>query len=180
MAVSDRLEGKNIILDPVSVEDAKFTMDIRADEALNEFIPCFDTTEEKQRAWIESQRAKAGDYFYIIKSKSGEKRGTCAIYDVDTKEDIAEYGRFISYGNALENVEAALLVIQYAFAELGITRIMLNNDARNKRIISFWRRFGAEYDGDYDYGTWTAARYIITKAGFESSRAKIDKMLERV
>lgn len=179
MAVSKILSGQLVNLIPVTVEDAQFTMDIRNDEALTEFIPKIETTLEKQQNWIAGQREKDGDYFYIITKADGTKLGTAAVYDVDSSNDICEFGRYISYGNAYENVETALLALEYVFYELDISCVMLNNDVRNKKIISFWKRFGAEFDAEYNYGTWTAARYLLTKKSFEEKCDKIKGLIEQ-
>ena len=179
MAVSKILSGQLVNLVPVTAEDAQFTMDIRNDEALTEFIPRIETTLEKQQNWINSQREKEGDYFYIITQTDGTKLGTAAVYDVEPENDICEFGRYISYGNAYENVETALLALEYIFYELKIPCVMLNNDVRNKKIISFWKRFGATFDAEYDYGTWTAARYLLTCSAYEEKKDKIKGLIEQ-
>lgn len=180
MAVSDTLKGRVIDLIPVTTQDAQFTMDIRNDEKLTRYIPRIPTTLEKQQGWIERQRQDADDYFYIITRKDGEQVGTAAVYNVGIEPGLCEYGRYISYGSAIENVEAAVLSMEFAFGTLGMTRVMMNNDVRNEKIISFWKRFGAIYDGDYDYGEWTAARYILTPEVFEQCRVSIDKLIDKV
>lgn len=178
MAISNNLVGTIVDLIPVSVADAGFTMDIRNDEKLTEFIPKIETTLEKQQNWLKFQRDKIGDYFYVITRKNGEQIGTAAIYDVDCENDICEYGRYISYGNAFENVETAILSLEFAFYTLGIGCIMFNNDVKNKKIISFWKRFGASFDAEYDYGSWTAARYLMTREDYERKSEKIKKLLQ--
>lgn len=180
MAVSDILTGRVIDLIPVTADDAQFTMDIRNDEKLTKYIPRIPTTLEKQTAWIERQRADADDYFYIITRKNGEQLGTAAVYNVGIEPGLCEYGRYISYGSAIENVEAAVLSMEFAFNRLGMDRVMMNNDVRNEKIISFWKRFGAIYDADYDYGEWTAARYILTPEVFGKCRVSIDKLIDKV
>ena len=177
MAISESLCGMLVDLIPVETTDADFTMQIRNDESMTQYIPRIDTTLDKQKQWIEHQREKQGDYFYIITDKKGAKLGTAAVYDVNTDESIGEYGRYISYGNAFENVETALLSLKFAFYELKLQTVMFNNDTRNKKIISFWKRFGAEYNKEYDYGTWTAARYLLSKERFEECRPRIEQLL---
>lgn len=180
MAVSEALRGRVIDLVPVSVQDAQFTMDIRNDEKLTKYIPRIPTTLDKQQSWIERQRGDVDDYFYIITRKDGEQVGTAAVYNVDIEPGLCEYGRYISYGSAIENVEAAVLAMEFAFGTLGMKRVMMNNDVRNEKIISFWKRFGAVYEGEHDYGEWTAARYILTPEVFAGCRVSIDKLIDKV
>lgn len=174
MAIGKILKGTRINLRPVEVNDAEFTLKIRNDESLTEFIPKVSGTLETQSAWIARQREKEGDYFYIIENKDGKALGTLAYYDV--VGNTCELGRYISYGNAYENVEAAVLLIEYLF-DSGFTKIIFNNDERNNRIIRFWKKFGVEYAEAVPMEGWTAAQYWLTPDLYSKKRESIMKLI---
>lgn len=174
MAVGPILKGNRGQLRPVEAEDALFTLNIRNDEKLTAFIPRLGGTVEGQTAWIKKQREKEGDYFYIIENTSNEPIGTLSYYDVVGKT--CELGRYISYGNAFENVEAAVLPIEHIFS-LGFTRIIMNNDERNDRIIRFWTKFGAEFVAKVPMDGWTAAQYALTPDLYSKKKESIHKLI---
>lgn len=178
MAVSKVLSGELVQLVPVEDEHAQFTRQIRSDPELTQFIPALHNTLQEQRAWIARQREKDGDYFYIIADKAGQPLGTVAVYDIDAENDRCEFGRYISRGNALQNVEAAILLLDYIFAEhAGCVDFM--NDQRNKKINSFWKRFGALYQADRPMDGWTAAHHSLTREDYQARRESLIKLVQK-
>lgn len=175
MAVGGTITGRRVILRPVEDHDAEFTLQIRNDEELTRYIPKVESNLERQRIWINYQRRKEGDYFYIIENLYSKPLGTLAYYDI--LGDTCELGRYISYGSSFENVEAATLILDVIFAG-NLRRIVLNNDERNQGIISFWKKFGAVFVGSKQMEGWRAAQYLLVREEYLKKRGAIAKLLD--
>ena len=177
MAKCDALCGKFVALRCADESDAEFTLKIRNDPALTEFIPIISSSVEEQRKWLKKTAEDADDCFFIIQGRDGKPLGTISFYNVDYESGKCELGRYISYGRAAENVEAAVILLDYIFNEKKMNAAIMNCDERNGKIISFWKRFGAELAGNSDRGSWKAAEYVLTRAAYSSRRAEITKLL---
>ncbi len=177
MAVSQPIIGKRAVLRCAEERDAEFTLGIRNDPKLTQFIPKVSGTLENQINWIRNQREKSGDYFFIIENRSGKPVGTISYYDVNEEEKVCELGRYISVGNSLENVEAAVLLLDHIFSA-GINTIVLNNDEKNEKIIRFWEKFGAKFNEKVSMNGWTAAQYFLIDEEYNIERNKIVKLLK--
>lgn len=179
MASTDVLYGELVDLKCADSEDAQFSLDIRNDPSLTEFIPKVQGSLEGQIQWIEKERISDDSYFFIILNKNGERIGTASIYNIDKTNKICEFGRYISYGNALENVETALLILNFAFSELNMEKVIFNNDERNLKIISFWKRFGASLINIVEMEGWKAAQYVLFREDYHIKRERIIPLLTR-
>ena len=175
MAVTPPLCGKHIRLVCASESDAEFTMKIREDPDLTRFIPALHNTLENQKKWIEAQRTKENDVFYVIKGSSMESKGPISCYGFEDLHCVL--GRYISYGNALENVEAAVLLLDYLFGSRDIEYVVLTPDEKNEAIISFWKKFGAVFSERIQRDGWTEAQYHLHKADYLERRKKIVRLI---
>lgn len=178
MACTDTLSGKLVDLKCADVEDAQFSLDIRNDPSLTEFIPKVQGSYEGQVQWIAKERENENSYFFIVLNKKGESIGTVSLYKLDKANSICEFGRYISYGNAMENVEIALLILNFAYLELDMENIIFNNDERNLKIISFWKRFGATLNKIEEMDGWVAAQYLLSKEDYMVKRERIIPLLD--
>lgn len=135
------LKGKTVNLRSVNLEDAEFTLNIRNDPALTRFIPKISVSIQEQLQWIKNQREKKGDYFFLIIDKSENKLGTMSIYNICGNK--AESGRFISQGNSLQNMEALLLIYDFAFYQLDLELLYFEVYKQNKAVVNMWKRLGS-------------------------------------
>lgn len=134
-------EGKYILLRSVKEEDAEFIVKIRTDDKMNNFVHMIDNDVQKEKRWIRSQHKREGDYFFsFIRKKDGQILGNISIYNV--KDGAGELGRWLSYGSAIENLESTILVHDFAFNTLQISSVYTQTISDNKKIVSFWKRFG--------------------------------------
>ncbi|WP_310550700.1 GNAT family N-acetyltransferase [Paenibacillus glufosinatiresistens] len=179
MACMEEIRGELVELKCADENDAQFSLDIRNDPTLTQFIPKVQGSLNGQINWILNERKRPDSFFYIILNKEGKRLGTASLYDIDKKQSQAEFGRYISYGNALENVEAALLILDFAFNDLGVGTVLFNNDERNSKIISFWKRFGAQLQQIVEMNGWKAAQYWLEKENYFKQREKIIALLAR-
>lgn len=177
MAVTSPLIGKHVSLICANEDDAEFTLALRNDPDLTRYIPKVTNTLEQQRSWIKNQRDKNDDMFFVMQNSKGKKVGTLSFYNIDKGNRRCELGRYVSYGNALENVEAIVLLLDYLFSKNQIESIILNIDKENKKVISLWEKFGATHHSFRDMGNWTATQYHLNSTEYYKNRTKITQLL---
>ena len=103
MIYEKKLCGKFVFLRSADIDDAEFTLSLRKNPELTRYMPTLNLTVVQQRAWIESQRSKENDYFFVVRNLLNQPVGTVSLYNMQGK--IAESGRLVLIGNALENAE---------------------------------------------------------------------------
>ena len=172
------LEGRYVDLRSVIEDDAKFTLSLRQDPLLTQYLPQLDITEEQQREWICNQRILEGDYFFVISNKLGKQIGVISLYDI--KEDTCENGRIAVIGDAFQSIEAQLLNLDFAFNILGLSKVIYNVYAENIHAVRFAKLFGSEYSGSHiDKEGKERIDGVFTKESYAKSREKISKILYR-
>lgn len=178
MYFHDTINGKYIDMRCVTTDDAKFIVDLRNDNSLNKYVHAVSKDVELQVEWIRKQISRDNDYYFIYSDKSGKPAGLCSIYDIDENLQTADFGRWISWGNAAENVEAVILSFDFAF-ENNVKTIYLDMISDNVKVIKFWKRFGAKYDRDLVVDDMHLSRYIVTVDMYNSElRRKNTKLLK--
>ena len=177
MAVCEPLRGKYIDLLCAETSDAEFTLNIRNDSELTKYIPSIKTSISNQIMWINEQRNRAFDVFFVIKKKDGIPLGTISYYDFNSDNKSCEIGRYISHGNAFENIEAVLLMLDYLFCEYDLAWILLNIHQNNMPVISLWKRFGALFECEVQKDGWKSVQYHLTQRDYKTNRAMVLKLL---
>lgn len=176
MVYVDICKGIYVNLRSVEENDAVFTARLRSDKDLCKHIHRVDATIEGQKKFIKTQRTKEGDYYFLIINQADIPLGTIALYHIEGRS--AELGRWVSYGNAFENVEAVLLLHDLAFERFGMDEVYTCTNVENKKIVGFWKHFG--YDDFYveKQADYIANKSIIKKKTYYSSiRPRIEIML---
>lgn len=180
MSITEPLVGKFVNLRCVELSDAKFTLEIRNNPELTDFIPKVDGTIETQEQWIAKQRLKNDDYFFVIENKNGKAIGTIGCYDIDTENACCENGRYISVGDAVSNIEALVLLYDFVFDEKKLKYVNINVDERNGKIISLNKKIGAVFCEKVDMKGWISLKGRITKESYFNKRVDIVQMLNFV
>ena len=177
MATCETLTGKYINLVVADIYDAEFTLGIRNNHELAKYIPIIEGTVENQKKWISEQRKKSFDVFFVIKKHDGEPIGTLSYYDFNTEDNTCEIGRYISYGDAFENIEAVLLMLDMLFERIGLVKVIMNINESNGPVISLWSRFGAVFNKKERMNGWISAQYTLSKDAYLQRRGCIAKLL---
>ena len=109
---------------------------------------------EKHEEWFQRYLEIEGDYVFIIEEVRELKKpiGQVSLYNIDWKEKRAEYGRLIigeedARGRGIAK-EATVLILSFAFAELGLKRVELEVLSDNERAITIYRACGFEEISD--------------------------------
>lgn len=161
------LVGKYISLKPVSIEDAEFILKLRLDNEKNKYIHKTPNNIEAQREWIENQRSRSNDYYFLILNKEQKPLGTISLYNLERSS--GELGRWISYGNAYENLESVLLLHQFAYQILNLESVYTCTKVENKKVIRFWNKFGSDQCEEIEVDDWTASKNSVFKSTFYES-----------
>ena len=141
MILNKKICGISCDLRSVQIKDAEFILSLRLDGDLNQYLNKVDDDVSKQEEWITRQMQSDGDYYFIIESKSGESLGTISLYNIN--EQHAEFGRWISKGGAVQNIESVILLHGFGFESLGLNKIYSRTAVENKKVLGFHKRFGA-------------------------------------
>ena len=180
MAVTYNIIGRYVELKSATVDDADFTLKIRQDPSLNEFIPNIEGTVEQQKDWIAKQRLSDDDYFFVIWDKNCERIGTIGLYNCDG--DKCEAGRLIVNGNAFQSMESQMLSYDFAFETLKMKLGCSYIYKENSRAIRFSQTFGGDFDYEVAYDHSGRAMVKITNypEAYYPKREQVVKMLYRV
>ena len=176
MAVTDVIKGRYVDLRSCTEDDAEFTRAIRMDPEFVKFLPAIDNTVEQQKAWIRSQREKDGDYFFVVWDKAGDRIGTVSIYGVNGTR--SEAGRLAIKGrNAMQGIEAQMLLFRFGFNVLGLECIDGFIFADNERALRFNKQFGGiHYPPEEDEN----GRMIIRIENWRKDYELVDKKFSAI
>lgn len=156
------IEGYVYRLRPVALGDAQFIVDLRTDDKLGRFLNPTSGEKSDQEEYISKYFNRPGDYYFIVeRSETETLEGLVAIYDIDEKHKIAEWGRWIIRKGSMAAVESTLLIYRVAFEVLGLETVYCRTVIANESAVSFQDATGAsryrilrDYaklgNGDYD------------------------------
>ena len=168
------LEGRFVNLRPVTKEDAEFILEIRNNPEISKFLPSLNATVDQQQSWIDKQRNDINSYYFIIEDKTKMRIGTTSVYNIIEN-------RFCSFGNSIQNSEAALMLDDFIFQKLGINYLDIWVYKDNKSVLALNKGLGCVWEGEgedekgipYLYGT-------LTKEGFDIKSQKIRNNLSKI
>ena len=176
MIIEGKLEGRFVNLRSADIADAEFTREIRQDPELTKYMPVINNTIENQKNWIQEQRLKEGDYFFIVEDKDCKPLGTISIYNI--KGARGHSGRIAIRGNFLQCIEAQLLMCNYAFNELHLEEITGDCYNDNMRAIKFSEGYGMEFDEPKMNDSGILVRFgVASKSNYEKCYRKLSSMI---
>ena len=140
------LEGKNIYLRPMTVEDTDLIVKWRNEDFVRKnFIYQKPFTREGHLNWVETMVKTGKVVQFIICTNENKPVGSVYLRDIDETHHKAEYGIFIGEREALSKgygTEAAKLMIRYAFDERKLHKLMLRVLAGNDRAKKSYENAG--------------------------------------
>jgi len=147
------LEGFNLRLRPVRIEDAPFIVWLRNLDYVKGNVGDSATDVAAQEAWLRAYFERAGDYYWIVESSGGIPLGTHGIYNVNGTS--AERGRHIMRPEVMAGVPCAVLTAELAFGSMGLRELRSWVVAANLEVLSIHRKSGFK-----EVGRVAAARVI--------------------
>ncbi len=176
MIYKGKKTGKYISLRTVEEADAVFTSKLRGDEELCKLIHKVDFSIEAQQKYLRSERNSKSNYYFIIETIMEEPIGTIALCNVNDKS--GEIGRWVSYGDAFQNLEAVVLLHDIAYEDIGLVYVYTCTNIENERVKSFWKRFGGDETYVEEQIDFTASKNIVYKDSYyKSFRPRLTKIL---
>ncbi|MFW6014905.1 MAG: GNAT family N-acetyltransferase [bacterium] len=141
-----KLEGKNIYLSPINIDDAeKYT------EWLNDLEVTINLTLSPNIYSVEKEReilkemTEEGNNFAIIEKNNNQLIGNCGLLNVNLINRKAELGIFIgdkNYWNKGLGSEAICLLLDYSFNILNLNNIFLRVHEFNERAVNCYKKCG--------------------------------------
>lgn len=143
------ITGEKIDLIPISSNDTENIVRWR-NHVRDKFIYRELFTIESHNKWLETMVCTGKVVQFVIYDKEGRGVGSVFLRDIDYTHKHAEYGIFIGEDEAQGKgygTEAARLMIQYGFEDLGLHKIMLRAFANNIRAIKSYEKAGFVQEG---------------------------------
>lgn len=145
------LKGRDIYLRPMEEADTDLIVKWRnTDFVRRNFIYQKEFTLEGHLHWIETMVNTGKVIQFIICTGENTPVGSVYLRDIDREHGKAEYGIFIGEKEALSKgygTQAAELMIEYSFHELGLHKLMLRVLAENERARRSYEKAGFVQEG---------------------------------
>ncbi|MBS4536352.1 GNAT family N-acetyltransferase [Clostridium sp. D2Q-14] len=149
------LETERLILRPFKEEDAiDMYNNWATDKEVTRYVtwPPHKSIDESKNIinlWIEENKSIENYHWAIEVKEDNSVIGTIGLLDVDNRNENSEIGYCISrdYWNKGITTEAFLAIIEYAFNEVGFTRITARYQVGNNASGRVMEKCGLTYEG---------------------------------
>lgn len=141
------IRGRTIYLRPITVEDTGLVLSWRnSQEVVENFIYRKYITVEEHTSWLENKVFTGQVHqFVICDNESGTPLGSAYIQNIDEENHRAEWGLFLgsegTYGRGV-GTQTGLLILNYAFEDLGLHKLTSRVLAHNKPCIRMNEKIG--------------------------------------
>ncbi len=168
------IEGKNINLRNVEVDDSEFILTLRTNSIKNKYISQTEPDLEKQRDYIRQYLSKKNEeYYFLIENKSNIQLGTIRIYDITN--DSFCWGSWLIKQEApiTTAIESALLIYEYGFYQLKFNNSHFDVRVANSSVVKFHQNMGAQIISTDALNHY----FIYTKEKYETIKPKYRRFL---
>ena len=180
-----KIKGKFIYLKKMGISDANYIYKLRRKKNISLFLHNPPKSLDAQKKWmIANIKNKKSLDFIIISKKNNKKIGTIAFNNITKKN--AEWGRWISRGNIIENVEAVIVLLDFGFNYLNLVNIYSLTNKKNKKVVNFHKNTTALNKGiiksffSIRNKKIDAIKFAFNKKRFELFKKKFQVMTELV
>ncbi len=187
------LEGRNIRLEPLSLEHHAQLCEVGLDDELWRWIPIAVRTADEMRAYVETalQEQAAGTAlpFATIEKASDRAIGSTRFGNIDRANRHVEIGWTWlgrKWQRTAANTEAKYLMLGHAFETWGCLRVEFKTDSLNQRSRAALLRIGAKEEGIFRNHviTWTgrlrhSAYYSIIASEWPAVKPHLQDKLHR-
>jgi ribosomal-protein-alanine N-acetyltransferase len=148
-----RLQGTAILLRPSVAADHPALMGILNNPAVMQYLPqlsmgpggwTLEQVAEREAAFARLRHLRRALQFAVVDAGSQQVLGTCGFHSLAFASHSALFGLILgkaAWGKGVA-AECHLLSFGYAFESLGMHRIEMETDARNRRMRGFLERVG--------------------------------------
>lgn len=121
MVYPDVIHGMFVDLRSITLDDAEFSYNIRADKRNRDTVGQLAPSLDAQKNFIRWQMQEPNDYYFVVLNKKGERIGLVGIYDIHG--EIGEYGREVNIGEPAERMEVGIVMANFCVNVLHLKKI---------------------------------------------------------
>ncbi len=187
------LEGSHVVLEPLCETHREGLWRAAQPREIWRWTTHIADTRADFDAWISTRmsEAESGEKytFTTIDRASGEPIGSTTFHHYRPQDGVIEIGSTWlnpSFWRSGANAEAKLLMMGYAFDELGCVRVEFKTDARNERSRAALAALPAQFEGVLrkqikipGIGVRDSAFYSVIDDEWPAVRANLEARLER-
>jgi RimJ/RimL family protein N-acetyltransferase len=181
------LRGFAFGLRPITLEDAEFILELRADRQRSRFLHPIALSVEAQRAYLEEYFKREDDYYFVVeRQRENSREGLAAIYNVDAQKRSAEWGRWILRPGSLASAESALRIYEAAFDYLHLEEVHCHTISENRAVVSFHDRCGLTRRATLpryftiDQMTYDAVEHVLTRQNWPRVRQSMEPIAKMI
>ena len=139
------IKFQDILLKPIDIDDIETIRNLRNSENKNgTFKNIKYITKEEQKKWFSNYINNSNDKMFMI-NFNNKYVGTVAIYNIDNKQGLAEFGRILvkeEYRGNCIGLKATKGICKYAFETLGLNKIILEVFKDNINAFNLYKKIG--------------------------------------
>lgn len=143
MVYPEVIHGMFVDLRSISLDDAEFSYNIRADKQNRDTVGQLAPSLDAQKDFIRWQMQEPNDYYFVVLNKKGERIGLVGIYDI--RGDIGEFGREVNIGEPAEIMEVGIVLATFCINVLHLKKISYVIYANNVTHLSTIKKRGGNY-----------------------------------
>jgi RimJ/RimL family protein N-acetyltransferase len=187
--LSERLEGRIVVLEPLTPEHATALKEAGADPDVWRWMTVHGHRPEVFDRWFEDALAAAADGreapYAVVLRETGAPVGSTRYLSLRPEHRGLEIGYTWNAPSAWRqgvNAEAKLLLLEHAFERLGCMRVEFKTDARNERARRALEALPARFEGIFkshmlvrDGERRDSAWYAVTDAEWPATKANLER-----
>ena len=140
MVYPEVIHGLFVDLRSITLDDAEFSYNIRADKRNRDTVGQLAPSLEAQKDFIRWQMQEPNDYYFVVLNKKGERIGLIGAYNL--QGNVIEVGREVNIGEPTETMETKFLIRDFCRHVLGLNKICGIAYVDNKKRISDAKKMG--------------------------------------
>ena len=177
MVYPEVIHGMFVDLRSITLDDAEFSYNIRADKRNRDTVGQLAPSLDAQKDFIRWQMQEPNDYYFVVLNKKGERIGLYGVYDIH--DGMAEVGREVNVGEPTEIMEVGFLVADFCREVLKLKRTCFVIYENNIHRISEVRKTASFIKG-VKRGEHTALYFECNLEEENPTREKAKFLLKRL
>lgn len=167
------IQGKNIKMRTVELDDAEFIYEMRQKRPKTRYLSVIESDVDSQREWImqyKKREMEANEFYFVIEDFDNNRYGLVRMYDFQGVSFC--WGSWLLKDDSPKTmaIESALQVYEFGFYQLNFDKSHFDVRKENERVVAFHQRFGAELVGEDDvnyYFNFDKNQYSETKKRYK-------------
>lgn len=177
MVYPEVIHGMFVDLRSITLDDAEFSYNIRADKRNRDTVGQLAPSLEAQKDFIRWQMQEPNDYYFVVLNKKGERIGLYGVYNIH--DEMAEVGREVNVGEPTEIMEVGLLVADFCRNVLKLKRTCFVIYENNVHRLSEVKK-SASFVKNVKRGNHNALYFESDLIAENTSSKKIKRLLEQL